>query len=142
MELGRSEIEGLIPHAGAMVLLDAVVSWNATHIQCRATSHTRPDHPLTVEGALPALCGLEYAAQAMALHGRLSGVVGTRPRKGYIASVRNVVWRVERLDRLPSPLLIDAELLAHDGSTVLYRFALNAGGIDVVTGRAAVLLEA
>lgn len=141
MELGRSEIDDLIPHAGAMVLLDAIASWDASQIRCRATSHTKADHPLAVGGVLPTLCGLEYAAQAMALHGRLAGVVGTRPRKGYIASVRNLVWHTERLDTLPSPLLIEAELMAKDGGAVIYRFAVSAEGVDVLTGRATVLLE-
>lgn len=141
MEIGRSEIEDLIPHAGAMVLLDTVVSWDASQITCRAVSHRNTDHPLAVGGALPTLCGLEYAAQAMALHGRLSGAVGTRPRKGYVASVRNLVWHTERLDTLLSPLLIEAELIAQDGGAVIYRFAVTAEGVEVLTGRATVLLE-
>ncbi len=65
--MDRTKIATLIPHAGAMCLLDAVIAWDATTIACLASSHRTPANPLAVRGRLEAVCGVEYAAQAMAL---------------------------------------------------------------------------
>ena len=140
MMIGRAEIGTLIPHAGAMCLIDSVLDWTETHIRCSATSHTRTNHPLAREDVVPVLAGLEYAAQAMAIHGRLSGIAEEAPRAGFIASVRELVWSARRLDDSPAPLLIDAEKLAGDGMTALYAFRLTAAERELLRGRAAVLL--
>ena len=76
--LDKAAIAALIPHAGAMCLLDAVLAWDATTIACVASSHRSPANPLAGERRLDAVCGVEYAAQAMAVHGGLTGN-GRRP---------------------------------------------------------------
>ena len=140
--LGRVEIAAMIPHAGAMCLLDAVLSYDETKIRCTASSHRDPANPLASAAILPAQAGLEYGAQAMAVHGRLTGAVGVRPRAGYIVGVRSMSWSRERLDDLPGDLLIEAEKLAGEGSGVIYSFSVAAGGVSVVSGHATVILEA
>ena len=70
--LGPSEIRRLIPHDGAMCLLDHVLAWDADTITCRTRSHRAADHPLAHAGRIGALCGIEYGLQAMAVHGALS----------------------------------------------------------------------
>jgi predicted hotdog family 3-hydroxylacyl-ACP dehydratase len=84
--LERSEIARLIPHAGAMCLLDAVVSWDADRIRCVSRTHRDPDNPLRAGAELDAVCGIEYAAQAMALHGGLALSAGAPTPAGYLAS--------------------------------------------------------
>jgi predicted hotdog family 3-hydroxylacyl-ACP dehydratase len=140
--LGRAEISGLIPHAGAMCLLDAVRSWDATTIVCTASSHRDGDNPLASDGGLDALCGIEYAAQAMAVHGALIATAGRRPTTGYLASVREVICHAARLDLLSDELEITATRLAGDQATALYAFSLRSGAATVLTGRAAVVLDA
>ena len=54
-----------------MCLLDEVLSWDATRIRCRSNTHRTADNPLRAHGRLGAACGIEYAAQAMAVHGAL-----------------------------------------------------------------------
>lgn len=142
MQIGKDEISGMIPHAGAMCLLEGVLDWDRQRIRCLATNHRSADNPLAVDGALHAVCGLEYAAQAMALHGVLSGVVGPLSRAGYIVSVRDMAWRTERLDRVPEDLTIEAELLAASDALVSYRFTLSASDGELVSGRAVVILQA
>jgi predicted hotdog family 3-hydroxylacyl-ACP dehydratase len=141
MLITKQAIAGMIPHAGAMCLLDGVLSWDEAAICCLARSHRSPDNPLRVLGTLNAVCGIEYAAQAMAVHGRLSGVVDCRPQIGYLASVRQFVSKCDRLDLLAGDLLIDAERLHQDEGRVIYRFALRCDGAEVASGRAAVILE-
>ena len=132
----------MIPHAGRMCLLDEVAQWNEAAIRCVSRSHRDRDNPLRAGAELPALCGIEYAAQAMAVHGRLSAAVAETPRAGYIASVSDVVCRATRLDDLEQDLVIDAERLAGDRERVLYRFVLSAGGTELLRGQAAVVLDA
>lgn len=140
--LGRDEIAALIPHAGAMVLLDEVLRWDATSIVCRTGRHRDPGNPLRRSGRLGVACAVELAAQAMAAHGRLAGALGERPRAGYLASLREVVCRGDRLDGIPGDLLIEVERLVGEEARVLYRFAVGAAGEVLVSGRAAVVLAA
>jgi predicted hotdog family 3-hydroxylacyl-ACP dehydratase len=140
--LGRSEISRLIPHAGAMCLLDAVRFWDDTMIVCSTSSHRDAGNPLASDGSLDALCGIEYAAQAMAVHGALTASTGGRPTAGYLASLREVICHTTRLDQLPDDLEVTATRLAGDQAAALYRFSLRSGTATVLTGRAAVVLDA
>lgn len=142
MLLNRAEIARLIPHGEPMCLLDAVLRWDASSIRCSSWSHRDPDNPLRADGHLPAVCGIEYAAQAMAVHGRLAGNVGAKPRSGYLASVRDLNVEADRLDDLPGELIVDVEKMIGDEGRVIYRFALRVGNLEVLSGRAAVVLGA
>lgn len=141
MLIDRAGIVALIPHAGAMCLLDGVLAWDRTSITCAASSHRAAGNPMTVEGRLDAICGVEYAAQAMAVHGGLVGA-GRRPAAGYLASLRDVICSVDRLDLLEGDLLVTAELLIADAGRVIYRFTLTSNARPVVSGRAAVVIDA
>lgn len=141
MPLSRADIAALIPHAGPMCLLDGVVRWDATTIRCVTRTHSNPVNALRTDDGLSVLCGIEYAAQAMAVHGGLAGAVNERPRAGYLASVRDVVCHRQRLDDLDGDLIVDAERVMGDESRVVYEFALFGGGTEVLTGRATVILR-
>jgi predicted hotdog family 3-hydroxylacyl-ACP dehydratase len=132
----------MIPHAGAMHLLDGVLSWDADRIRCLSRTHHDRQNPLRMDGQLSALCGIEYAAQAMAIHGVLAGNVGSRPRTGYLASLREVSCRGTRLDDLEGDLIVEAKRLMGEESHVIYSFEVGVGDIEVLRGRAAVVLEA
>lgn len=144
--LQQLEIARRIPHQGRMCLLDAVMAWDATRIVCQASSHRAPDNPLRAGGRLGAACGVEYAAQAMALHGALLAESGettcAAPRVGYLASVRSVTLHVQRLDTIASDLTVTAERLLGDANHILYSFRLEAGPQLLLEGRAAVVLDA
>ncbi|RQR38660.1 hotdog family protein [Burkholderia sp. Bp9142] len=145
--LDRAWIAAHIPHDGAMCVLDRVEAWDAARIRCSATSHRDPHNPLRSRGRLAAVCGIEYAAQAMAVHGALLGAQPARteharPRAGYLASVRNVDAFVDRLDTFALPLIVDAERIGGDDRSVLYGFALRCGERVLLSGRAAVMLDA
>ncbi len=138
----KAEIAKLIPHAGAMCLLDSVLQWDATHISCLSRTHRDVDNPMRSDGQLPAMCGVEYAAQAMALHGGLSGMPGGRPRAGFLVGLREVVCRHRRLDTFDGDLIIDAAQLMGDQGRVIYEFKLRVGATDLLSGRATVVLDA
>ncbi|HEV2551689.1 MAG TPA: hypothetical protein VGU20_30550 [Stellaceae bacterium] len=142
MQLDREDIAALIPHSGAMCLLDRVVDWDSDNVRCVSARHRATDNPLRRRGMLGGLSGIELAAQAMALHGRLAAVGGERAPAGYLVSLRDVVCRAPRLDRVGGDLVVSAERLAGDEREALYRFAVEGGGVVLLEGRAAVILTA
>jgi predicted hotdog family 3-hydroxylacyl-ACP dehydratase len=137
--IDHAGIAALIPHDGAMVLLDMVEHWSPAGIVCTAISHRDAGNPLAAEGVLDVICGIEYAAQAMAVHGALTGATAV-PRLGYLASVRDLDCAVVRLDTL-GELTIAADQLHAEAGRVIYHFALTSDGRPVLSGRAAVVLD-
>ena len=140
--LDHAWIAAHIPHQGSMCLLDAVLEWSAATISCRAISHRDPANPLRADGRLGAANGIEYAAQAMAIHGALLAGEDGPPRQGYLTSVRGVTLHVTRLDDLPEALTVQAERLSGDANNILYQFSLSHAGRCLLEGRAAVVLDA
>ena len=134
-------IAARIPHAGRMCLLERVLAWDSSRIHCLATSHAGTDHPLVHAGTLGMANGIEYAAQAMAVHGALLAGSETAPAAGFLTSVRDVQWEGTRLDELGPELQVHAERLSGDAHTILYGFRLEAAGHTVLSGRASVMLS-
>jgi predicted hotdog family 3-hydroxylacyl-ACP dehydratase len=89
---------------------------------------------------LPAFAGIEYAGQAMAAHGALCDR-GARRRAGYLVSVRDVALEIARLDDIEEDLMVSAARLSPAGTELLYDFRLQAGGRNLVSGRALVVLR-
>ena len=136
MKLGREAIAALVLHQGAMCLLEGVEQWNERAIVCRARSHRDPANPLRSAGRLGAIVGVEYAAQAVAVHGGLTGSVA---RTGYLAAVRDVESSIERLDTIAEDLTIHATQVAAEGGRLLYDFRIEAGGRELLRGRLTVV---
>src|SRR6476646_6259294 len=111
MQLNRDWIAAHIPHQGTMCLLDGVEIWDAQQIRCIASSHRDAANPLRAHGRLGAACGIEYAAQAMAVHGALLASGEDGLKQGYLASVRSVQLHVPRLDDIADALIVEAERL-------------------------------
>ncbi len=141
MLIDEQRIRALIPHAGAMCLLQAVEHWDDHGIRCTTRTHLHADNPLRREGALRAVAGIEYAAQAMALHGALTGAVDARPRSGYLVSLRQAACRAALLDAVAADLEVEAQRMLGDGSNVIYAFRVSAAGNELVSGRATVVLD-
>ncbi len=141
--LDHAGIAARVPHSGSMCLLHGVRAWSAQHIECSALSHRDPANPLRVQGALLACNGIEYAAQAMALHGAFNAPPGSAPMPGFLASVRDVRQQVPRLDTVEGELLVHVYKLAGDHRQALYAFTLHdERGTLLVDGRATVILSA
>jgi predicted hotdog family 3-hydroxylacyl-ACP dehydratase len=139
--IGPIDIRSLVPHCGAMVLLDAVERWDAIEAVCAACSHLDPDNPLRRAGRLGAACGIEYGMQAAAVHGALLGG-GVAPPPGRLAALRAVAWHVERLDDPGfGALRVTARLEGHDAGGLAYAFRVAAAdGLCLVEGRGLVAL--
>lgn len=135
-------IAARIPHHGDMCLLDGVESWSADSVTCLAESHRNPANPLRAGERLGVANAIEYAAQAMAVHGALLAGSDEAPAAGYLTSVRDVKWAVSRLDDIAAPLRITAERLTGDANNILYAFRINAADKELASGRASVRLDA
>jgi predicted hotdog family 3-hydroxylacyl-ACP dehydratase len=161
------DIRRLLPHAGAMCLLEAVLAWDPQSITCLSLSHHAPDNPLRGPAGLSSANGIEYAAQAMALHAALVGgagqrraaaptaeqiveqvsrqagePVGKQTPHGVLASVRAVQLHVPRLDVFTGELRVRAVLLSGDPRTAIYAFSVLDGERALLDGRASVLFSA
>jgi predicted hotdog family 3-hydroxylacyl-ACP dehydratase len=141
-ELDHGWIVAHIPHQGGMCLLDRVLEWHGQRIVCEAVSHTDPQNPLRDAGRLGAATGVEYAAQAMAVHGALLAQTDAAPTQGYLTSVRSLILHVDRLDDVADPLRVTAERLSGDARLILYQFSLHCGERCLIEGRASVVLDA
>jgi predicted hotdog family 3-hydroxylacyl-ACP dehydratase len=139
----RAWIAARIPHAGSMCLLERVVAADSERIVCSASSHRDPGNPLRARGCLSAVHAIEYAAQAMALHGALAAGGATQaPARGMLTSVRGVTCLVDRLDDIAADLTIEATRVAGERDIVVYAFSVRAGERELVTGRASAVLDA
>lgn len=142
MKLDQAWIAAHIPHQGAMCLLDAVEQWDAEAIVCRASSHRRSDNPLRAADRLGIANGIEFAAQAMAVHGALLAADDAAPTVGFLTSVREVQWQRPRLDDIASDLMVHAQRISGSANSLLYQFELRADEAVVLRGRASVMLKA
>jgi len=126
-----------------MRLLDAVEAWDATTIRCRTGTHRDPNHPLRYRGRLSVSVGLEYAAQAMGVHvGLLDRTRQTVGRIGYVGSVRDIAFAIDRLDDTAFDLIIKASRLAEGDQSYMYRFTLLLDNRVIIEGRASIFIKA
>lgn len=139
--LGSEGIAALIPHSGAMRLIDRVDAVAAEEIVCATASHLSPQNPLREAGRLPVSAALEYAAQAMAIHAALTREERGPPRRGFLVVASGVTWTADRLDTAGTELKVHALRLASTGSGAQYSFAVTAGAAVEVTGVLTLQLE-
>lgn len=139
--LAKTDFIDLIPHAGDMCLLDGVMAWDASSIHAISTGHVLASHPLRGGDGLHAVHLAEYGAQAMAVHGALRARERgeTEPRPGMLVSLRGVKLMVQRIDTLEGTLDVYAECLIADENGAQYAFRIAHEGVDIASGRAAVI---
>ena len=142
MSLPRPQWATLIPHAGAMCLLDEVIAWDAATIHARTHSHARTDNPLRSDGMLRSVHLCEYGAQAMAVHGGLRARQrGGAVVPGVLVALRDVQLHVARIDDLDGALEATAQVLAEAETSQQYAFRITHGARLLAEGRAAVMLQ-
>ena len=142
MLISKAALSRLIPHHGAMCLLDTVERWDDTSILCTAASHRDATNPLRRDNQLEAICGLEYAAQAMAVHvGLLEQRKKRRQTVGYLGAVKNLMLRVARLDDVKGDLTVKATRLVGEVGCFIYTFRVSAERQELLDGRASIFLK-
>lgn len=135
------DLAELLPHAEPMVLLDEIVKWNAQEIVCMARSHLNRDNPLRDSGRLSVFCGVEYAAQAMAAHSRLTATATGAPPQGFIATASKLEAAVATLDHYSDALVVTAIQVAVNGDSSLYGFSVATESELLLTGQLMVIKQ-
>jgi predicted hotdog family 3-hydroxylacyl-ACP dehydratase len=139
--LDHAAIASRIPHAERMCLIDRVVHWDERGIRCAAHSHCDPDNPLREASGLPVWAGIEYAAQAAAVHGALMHPQPA-PRVGVLAALRNVNAACDWLDRIEAELMLEATLLHADAAGGIYGFEVRSGESLLLSGQFTLMFSA
>jgi len=138
--LDKTDWGHLIPHAGTMCLLDAVLAWDEQSIHAVSEGRARADSPLRGPHGLHAVHLAEYGAQAMAVHGALlarsRGVETARP--GMLVSLRGVQLHAEYVEP-DGRLDVHAECVSADAGGAQYAFRVEHGGRLLASGRATVI---
>ena len=125
-----------------MCLIDEVLDWSATDIRCRTASHRLSSNPLRTGDRLRAECGIEYVAQAIAIHGVLNAAPhGASAVAGMLASVRGLTLHVNRLDDIDADLVIRGIRIGGDSTALLYDFSIACKLKTLLTGRATIVLR-
>jgi predicted hotdog family 3-hydroxylacyl-ACP dehydratase len=140
--LNREWIGAHIPHQGSMCLLDEILKFDQVKLSARSVSHRSAGHPLAVAGHLGIACGIEYAAQAMAVHGALQAADAARPAAGFLAALRQVRFFATTLDDIEGDIICEVTQLVGDLGSALYEFSLSAFGRRLLEGRATVVFDA
>jgi predicted hotdog family 3-hydroxylacyl-ACP dehydratase len=128
--LNRMQIEGRVPHAGAMCLLNSVSEWDAANIVCHASAPDT-DHPLRHAQAVPSIAAVEYAAQAAAVHGSLLDCAD-RPRSGMLVKLNEIELGSGAIS---GALVIRATLEGRVASACSYSFAVHEAETCCARGR-------
>ena len=134
MELDHAAIAARLPHTGRMCLLDRVLQWDEHRIRCSAVSHRDADNPLREGAGLATLAGIEYAAQAAAVHGALLRGE-TLPRSGVLASLKNVIATRPWMHEIVEDIVIEANLLHSDPAGGIFAFAVFASEERILNGQ-------
>jgi predicted hotdog family 3-hydroxylacyl-ACP dehydratase len=136
-------IAELVPHGGAMCLLEEVLAWDDEHVVAATRTHLAPDHPLRRDGHLDPVHLCEYGAQAMAVHGGLLAQRrGERARPGLLVSLRDAWLAAGHVECCGSALEVTARRIHGDAGGWQYAFEVRHDGRLLARGRATVALLA
>ncbi|WP_214660462.1 hypothetical protein [sulfur-oxidizing endosymbiont of Gigantopelta aegis] len=126
-----------------MCLLDCVVQYDTLNLTALATSHQSNDNPLRVGNKIATINGIEYAAQAMAIHASLIAEKTSNDdtvAMGYLATVRNICIKTPYLPENSGPLSILVTQLMSDGHGFTYEFQLSCDQTIVISGKITIFL--
>ena len=132
-------IAALIPHAGAMCLLQRIEHWDDTSVTVATATHRDSANPLASRLGLRAIHLCEYGAQAMAVHGGLTAKArGARAQPGLLVSLRDVSLGCDFVQDLEGELLVEARRLHESDMAWQYEFRVTHAGRLLAQGRATV----
>lgn len=138
------EIAHYLPHQGNMCLLEKVETYDAENILCQTESHLDPQHPLRTAAGLASIHGVEYAAQAAALHIALSPPSSSTPlpKSGFLAALQDCQRYQDWLDQENTPLQIAGHRLFVDAARgAKYQFRIFTKTQVLLTGELLIIFD-
>ena len=135
----KKEFIHRIPHSGKMFLIDKVLSFDEKTLFAETKTHIDSENPLLENNILSSMNGIEYAAQAVAIH--KSFVDKCTQKEGYLISVRGVKTYVEDLVNTKESLQINVKSLLSNNENATYSFTIIAGKQLLLEGRLTILIK-
>jgi predicted hotdog family 3-hydroxylacyl-ACP dehydratase len=137
-----TDLGALLSHAGTARMIERVVRWDAGGIVAATTRHRAADNPLRRDGRLAAVHLVEFAAQAVAIHGGLRNAAdGKPPQPGLLVSVRDVQTTRDHIEDLPEEIEIEARALMINDASWQYAFNVIHAGAIIASGRVAAMAQ-
>ena len=138
----RLELSKFLPHGNEMCLLSSVEYWDASSITCLTSTHRNQDNPLRRQGVLGMIAGLEYAAQALAVHIGLTTDISKRNASvGYLGAVRDLQVHSRTFQQFTEDLTIEANILLQQSMSFIYTFSIRAQETPLLQGRASIFIQ-
>lgn len=137
----RGDIGAMVPHGGAMLLLDALIHADEEHAIARAT--VRPTQLFVDAHGMPAWVGVEYMAQTIAAwSGARARRGGNAPAIGFLLGSRRYACDVPAFPR-GSVLTITARVeLIGDNGLGMFSCAIDMDGREVARANVSVFQPA
>jgi len=140
--LSKLELSKFLPHGKDMCLLSSVEYWDASSITCLTSTHRDQDNPLRQHGRLGMISGLEYAAQAMAVHvGLTTNISEHNASVGYLGAVRDLQVHSRTFQEFAEDLTIEANILLEQSMSFIYTFSIKARKTTLLQGRASIFIQ-
>ncbi len=131
-------LRDLVPHTGAMVLLDEVVAHDEQATTC-AVAIAAQQLFREPDGSVPVWIGIEYMAQCIAVHaGLVQRAAGNlEPQRGFLVGARGLRFHVDRFLAEQRLLATAQRLWAGSSALVSFECELRdaAGGSLLAEGR-------
>jgi predicted hotdog family 3-hydroxylacyl-ACP dehydratase len=88
------------------------------------------------------IAGVEYAAQAMAVHVGLTTDISERNASvGYLGAVRNLHVHSHTFQQFAEDLTIEANILLQQSMSFIYNFSIRAHETPLLQGRASIFIQ-
>ena len=140
--IDQQAIGKILPHAGSMILLEQITSASADTLYASTQSHLDKSNPLLLNKQLNSINGIEYAAQAMAIHAHLiADTTQKQPQSGYLATVRNTTIDHPYLSQSKSELIIKVIRIMADQKGFSYNFQIYDNEQSYISGRITIILQ-
>lgn len=124
-----SDIAGLIPHSGRMILLDKIIDFSEDTLSAELT--VRDDGLLGNDQFVPAWAGIEYMAQAVAAYAGIQSKLAGKPIKlGYLLGTRRYVANVARF-AVGSTMTIAVKKIIQDDKLGVFDCKIYGDGIEI-----------
>ncbi|MGR9088064.1 MAG: ApeP family dehydratase [Gammaproteobacteria bacterium] len=129
LDLNRLKIKDIVPHSGAMVLLDRILSVDDQSLSAEFV--VRGDGLLGSERTVPAWAGIEYMAQAIAAHvGIMAKLRGEAIKMGYLLGTRRYSCNAAEF-RVGSTFKVEVARILQDDQLAVFDCRIRGCGVEV-----------
>lgn len=132
-----------LPHSDDMCLIQNIIDWSESTICCSTTAHLDADNILAIDSRLPAWSGIEYIAQALALHGVL--LKGAEEQlviqKAFVATIQTAEIFTDDISQYPGALTIQATIIFSQENSAVFDCSLEYDGEELLSCECGVIFQ-